>query len=199
MIFLLLFLNSTFSYGEEQFSDDTLLIEGDSIENTLDRKLKATGNAVLKKNDRTINADLIEYDQVSDELYAIGNVSIQGGGSKLTGSSLELSVKDNIGVIPNASFSSPLDGPSNIFNNTLRGRAKVLFLEGEDKKRLQNASITTCDVGQDDWFIKASEIEMNDSSKIITAKNAKLEFKGVPILYSPLVNFSFNNDRKSGF
>ena len=199
MIFLLLFLNSTFSYGEEQFSDDTLLIEGDSIENTLDRKLKATGNAVLKKNDRTINADLIEYDQVSDELYAIGNVSIQGGGSNLTGSSLELSVKDNIGVIPNASFSSPLDVPSNKFNNTLRGRAKVLFLEGEDKKRLQNTSITTCEVGQDDWFIKASEIEMNDTSKIITAKNAKLEFKGVPILYSPLVNFSFNNDRKSGF
>ena len=199
MIFLLLFLNSTLSYGEEKYSDDTLLIEGDSIENTLDRKLKATGNAVLKKNDRTINADLIEYDQVSDELYAIGNVSIQGGGSNLTGSSLELSVKDNIGVIPNASFSSPLDVPSNKFNNTLRGRAKVLFLEGEDKKRLQNASITTCEVGQDDWFIKASEIEMNDTSKIITAKNAKLEFKGVPILYSPLVNFSFNNDRKSGF
>ena len=94
MIFLLLFLNSTLSYGEEKYSDDTLLIEGDSIENTLDRKLKATGNAVLKKNDRTINADLIEYDQVSDELYAIGNISIQGGGSKLTGSSLELSLKD---------------------------------------------------------------------------------------------------------
>ena len=199
MIVLLLFLNSTFSHGEEQFSDDTLLIEGDSLENTLDRKLKATGNAVLKKNGRTINADLIEYDQVSDELYAIGNMSIQAGGSKLTGSSLELSVKDNIGVIPNASFSSTLNGTSNMFNNTLRGKAKVLFLEGEDKKRLQNASITTCEVGQDDWFIKASEIEINDSSKIIAAKNAKLEFKGVPILYSPLLNFSFNNDRKSGF
>jgi len=199
MIVLVLFLNSTFSYGEEGFSDDTISIEGDSLENTLDRKLKASGNAVLRKNGRTINADLIEYDQVSDELYAIGNISIQGGGSKLTGSSLELSVKDNIGVIPNASFSSTLDGPSNIFNNTLRGRAKVLFLEGEDKKRLQNASITTCEVGQDDWFIKASEIEINDSSKIIAAKNAKLEFKGIPILYSPLVNFSFNNDRKSGF
>ena len=49
MIVLMLFLNSTFSYGEEQFSDDTLLMEGDSLENTLDRKLKASGNAVLKK------------------------------------------------------------------------------------------------------------------------------------------------------
>ena len=123
MIVLVLFLNSTFSYGEEGFSDDTISIEGDSLENTLDRKLKASGNAVLRKNGKTINADLIEYDQVSDELYAIGNISIQGGGSKLTGSSLELSVKDNIGVIPNASFSSTLDGPNNIFNNTFIFRA----------------------------------------------------------------------------
>ena len=75
----------------------SLLIEGDSLENTLDRKLKASGNAVLKKDGKTINADLIEYDQVSDELYAIGNVSIESDGNTLTGSSLELSVKENIG------------------------------------------------------------------------------------------------------
>ena len=49
MVFLMLFLNSTLSYGEDKLSDDDLLIEGDSLENTLDRKLKASGNAVLKK------------------------------------------------------------------------------------------------------------------------------------------------------
>ena len=199
VVILMLFLISTFSYGEERLSEGTLLIEGDSLENILDRKLKASGNAILSKDGKTINADLIEYDQVSDELYAIGNVKVEGGGSKLTGSSLELSVKENVGVIPNASFSSGLENPSDIFNNTLRGRAKVLFLEGEDKKRLQGASITTCEAGQDDWFIKASEIEINDSSKTVDARDAKLEFKGIPILYSPYVNFSFNDDRKSGF
>ena len=199
MILLILFLNSTFSYGEEQLDKGALLIEGDTLENTLDRKLKASGNAILKKDGKTIKADLIEYDQVSDELYAIGDVSIESDGGSLTGSSLELSVSEGVGVIPNASFSSSLGKPSNAFNNTLRGKAKVLFIEGENRKKLQNASITTCEVGQDDWFIKASEIEINDSSKTVKAKDAKLEFKGVPILYSPLVNFSFNDDRKSGF
>ena len=199
MIFLILFLNSTFMYGEEKLSDSTLLIEGDSLENNLDRKLKASGNAILKKDGKTINADLIEYDQVSDELYAIGNISLEGGGVIFTGSSLELSIKENTGVIPNATFSPALEKSNNLFSNTLRGNAKILFLEGQDKKRLQEASITTCQAGQDDWYIKASEIEINNSSKTVNAKNAKLEFKGVPILYSPLVNFSFNQDRKSGF
>ena len=186
-------------YGEEKLSDSTLLIEGDSLENNLDRKLKASGNAILKKDGKTINADLIEYDQVSDELYAIGNIRLEGGGVIFTGSSLELSIKENTGVIPNATFSPALEKSNNLFSNTLRGNAKILFLEGQDKKRLQEASITTCQAGQDDWYIKASEIEINNSSKTVNAKNAKLEFKGVPILYSPLVNFSFNQDRKSGF
>ena len=199
MVFLILFFNSTLSYGEEQLSDDDLLIEGDTLENTLDRKLKASGNAVLKKAGKTIKADLIEYDQVSDELYAIGNIHIKGNGGSLTGSSIELSIKENTGSIPNATFSSTLNKSNSSFNNKLRGSAKMLFLEGEGKKRLQNASITTCEAGQDDWFIKASEIEINDSSQTVNAKDAKLEFKGVPILYSPLVNFSFNDDRKSGF
>jgi len=199
VVLLMLFLNSTFSYGEEQLEDGALLIEGDTLENTLDRKLKASGNAILKKDGKTIKADLIEYDQVSDELYAIGNVSIESDGGSLSGSSLELSVKESVGVVPNASFTSSLGKSSNSFNNTLRGKAKVLFIEGENKKRLQNASITTCEAGKDDWFIKASEIEINDSSKTVEAKDAKLEFKGIPVLYSPLVNFSFNDDRKSGF
>ena len=199
MICLLLLLNSTLSYGEEQLSDNDLLIEGDSLENTLDRKLKASGNAVLKKGGKTIKADLIEYDQVSDELYAIGNIDIEGNGGSLTGSSIELSIKENVGSVPNATFSSNLNKSNSSFNNKLRGSAKMLFLEGDGKKRLQNASITTCKAGQDDWFIKASEIEINDNSQTVNAKDAKLEFKGIPILYSPLVNFSFNDDRKSGF
>ena len=176
MVFLILFFNSTLSYGEEQLSDDDLLIEGDTLENTLDRKLKASGNAVLKKGGKTIKADLIEYDQVSDELYAIGNIHIKGNGGSLTGSSIELSIKENTGSIPNATFSSTLNKSNSSFNNKLRGSAKMLFLEGEGKKRLQNASITTCEAGQDDWFIKASEIEINDSSQTVAAKDAKLEF-----------------------
>ncbi|MDA9088100.1 LPS assembly protein LptD, partial [Methylophilaceae bacterium] len=83
--------------------------------------------------------------------------------------------------------------------NTLRGTASLLFLEGESKKRLQNASITTCEAGQNDWFINASELEINERSQRVDAKNAELEFKGFPLLFSPYVNFSFNDDRKSGF
>ncbi len=80
-----------------------------------------------------------------------------------------------------------------------RGDAKNIFFEGEDKKRLTDARYTTCDAGVDDWYIKASEISLNDYTDTGSAKNARIEFKGVPILYTPWISFSFNEQRKSGF
>lgn len=80
-----------------------------------------------------------------------------------------------------------------------RGDAKAVFFEGENKKRLKDARFTTCAAGEEDWYIKASEITLNDYEDTGTAKNAHIEFKGVPILYTPYISFSFNNQRKSGF
>ena len=79
-----------------------------------------------------------------------------------------------------------------------RGDAKAVLFEGQDKKRLKDARYTTCEAGVDDWYIKAKEIELNDFTQSGTAKNAYVEFKGVPLLYTPWLSFSFNNERKSG-
>ncbi len=80
-----------------------------------------------------------------------------------------------------------------------RGDAKAVFFEGQDKKRLKNARYTTCEPGVDDWYIKANEIVLDDYTQSGTAKNAYVEFKGVPLLYTPWMSFTFNNERKSGF
>jgi LPS-assembly protein len=80
-----------------------------------------------------------------------------------------------------------------------RGDASVLFFEGLDKKRLLDARYTTCKVGVDDWYIKAKELKLNGYSESGTAKNGYIEFKGVPILYSPYIAFSYGGQRKSGF
>ena len=82
--------------------------------------------------------------------------------------------------------------------NSSRGDAGTVLFEGQDRKRLKSARYTTCEPGVDDWYIKASEIELDDYTQSATAKNGYIEFQGVPILYTPWVSFSFNNERKSG-
>lgn len=79
-----------------------------------------------------------------------------------------------------------------------RGDAEFIFFEGQSKKRLKNARYTTCAADVDDWYIKAKELELDDSSRSGVARNAYIEFKGVPLLYTPWVSFSYNDQRKSG-
>lgn len=80
-----------------------------------------------------------------------------------------------------------------------RGDADAIFFEGQSRKRFKGARYTTCEVGSDDWYIKAGELEIDDYTKTATATNARIEFMGVPFLYTPWLSFSFINQRKSGF
>ena len=80
-----------------------------------------------------------------------------------------------------------------------RGDAETILFEPPDRKVLKSARYTTCEVGSDAWYLKAGEMEINDYTKLGTARNARIEFQGVPILYTPYITFSLTNQRKSGF
>ncbi len=184
----------------EGLSENDILIEGDSLESILDRKLRASGNALISKGNQSITADFIEYDQISEELYAKGQITITTPDLELKGSELEMSLAENTGSIANGSFVANInENTPSRFNKELRGTATKIFLEGEDKKKLENAKVTTCDAGQNEWFITSDETIIDQSSGNIKAKHATLSLKGVPIMYSPYVDFSTTSQRKSGW
>lgn len=79
-----------------------------------------------------------------------------------------------------------------------RGDAKMIFFEGQDKKRLKDARYTTCAAGVDDWYIKAKELALNEFTEAGVGKNAYIEFKKIPILYAPWISFTYSGQRKSG-
>jgi len=222
-------------------------IEGDQLRLYLDRKMRAEGNAIIRKGEQRVYGDTIEYDIENDELQVNGNARINLGDSEIKGPALKMRLSESIGEMRDASISlnkqiSPEDAKPKIRNdptvytqskllnsqtvltdnprlylddyreasrpigqssidprfNSSRGDAKAVLFEGEDKKRLLSARYTTCEPGVEDWYIKSSEIELNDYTQSGTAKNAYIEFKGVPLLYTPWMSFSFNNERKSG-
>ncbi|EFK97211.1 organic solvent tolerance protein, partial [sediment metagenome] len=53
--------------------------------------------------------------------------------------------------------------------------------------------------GQCDWFLRASELNLDRTTQIGTAYHASVELKGVPILYAPWMTFPLTRERKSGF
>ncbi len=206
------------SLPTNEVPDDGVIIDGDKLELHLDRKMRSIGNASIHRGKQNVYGDIIEYDVQNDELHVIGNARIEVGDTKLVGPELHMQLSESIGKMRDASISitkpaapnpqissdSATDADSLAFSSApqqtkARGDAKMLFFEGQDKKRLTGARYTTCAVDVDDWYIKASEIELNDYTESGSAKNAHIEFKGMPLLYTPWINFSFNNQRKSGF
>ena len=65
-----------------EFSQGQIEIEGDSLETLLDRKMKARGNAFIKKGDKTISSELIEYDEISGKISTLSNTKIDTPQSK---------------------------------------------------------------------------------------------------------------------
>jgi len=232
----------------------TITIEGDKLNLYLDRKMHASGNASISKDDKHIFGDDIEYDLLNDELYVTGNMQIDTKTSHIEGPEIKLRLDENIGKIPDGSITvKTLPKVTNKFNEfqkeptqssnpgistrsklqdsqnsltddpkqyqedysqtgapaektsnephykTMRGDAETIFFEGQDKKRLENSRLTSCDPGVDDWYLKAQEISLDEYMQSGKAKNAYLEFKGVPILYSPWMGFSYSGERQSGF
>ena len=87
-----------------KLTESSIVIEGDSIESILDRKLRAAGNALISKGNQSITADFIEYDQISEQLYAKGQITITTPNLELRGTELEMSLAENTGSIANGSF-----------------------------------------------------------------------------------------------
>ena len=84
-------------------------------------------------------------------------------------------------------------------NTTLRGDADLLRIEGKQQYAFDRGEYTSCPVGNDDWLLKFSSLDLDRNTQIGNAYNARIEFKGVPILYTPWMNFPLNNQRRSGF
>ncbi len=241
-------LAALFCYAWPCFADnplvanDSVLIGGDQLELHLDRKMRAIGNASMRRGKQSVSGDSIDYDLQNDELHVIGNVQITLDNAQIEGSELRLKLSDQLGEFKNASFrmlknasarptavspprvednnKSTLDYPTKSLNGSAsdvlgslylsttfsakkltaegRGEAKSVLFEGQDVRRFKQARYTTCAPGVDDWYITADELKLNNYSETGSAKNAHLEVKGVPVLYTPWLNFSYNDQRKSG-
>ena len=80
-----------------------------------------------------------------------------------------------------------------------RGEADRIDFEGENQFRLTNGTYTTCAPGNDDWYARADSLKLDYDREVADGTDGTVYFLGMPILYSPWLSFSLNNERKSGF
>jgi LPS-assembly protein len=150
-----------------------------------------SGNVKMARADQQASANTANYDRVSETLELHGNVYYSEDELALYSDTATLKLATDQATLRDARFISP--------STPLRGRASAVYRDSKTLSRYRDVAYTSCRPGNQDWVVHASELKMNKETGKGAAKNTWVEFKGVPVFYSPYLAFPIDNRRISGF
>jgi LPS-assembly protein len=149
------------------------------------------GNVDLKRADQRASANSANYDAVSETLDLHGNVFYSEDEMSLYTDTATLKLDNDVAKLRDTLFISP--------TTPIRGKASAVYRDSNTLSRYKDVSYTSCEPGNQDWVVHATDLKMNKNDGTGSAKNAWVEFKGVPVFYSPYLSFPTDDRRKSGF
>ena len=188
-------------YVEKHPESRVTLIAADQLDGTTDEIMRAVGAAELRRPGTSLTADTITYAPPTDELQADGNVRLVRGEDVVEGPSLRYRLERGEGVFekPRYTIRRNLQTGENLRTTTGRGEAEQMEFLSDSRVRMDKATYSTCSPDSPDWYAQVDTLNLDFDSEVGEGRNGKIVFKGVPVLYSPWLDFSLNNRRKSGF
>lgn len=171
---------------------ETILFELGSFEMQLGDKPKAsmTGGVLLRRDDKLAAAEAAHYDPEQRALFLEGGVRYEDPSTLILSRLAEFGYGTGRIRFEGAEFSL---GSSNA-----RGAAEALEINEIGTLSLDGVEYTTCPPGSEDWLLQGKSIVLDTRKGVGTAKNMRLRFKNVPILYLPYISFPISDARKSG-
>lgn len=174
-------------------------LDADRIEGTPGKETSAEGNAVLRRGNLSIRADSLRFLEEDDSVEARGGVRLESEDNAVSGPRLRYRLQDATGEFEKPEYSFRSRGKPERPPVSARGQAAGIEFLGEDRYLVKEGVFTTCKPGDDDWLLRARELELDYTREVGTARGANVIFKGVPIFAAPSFDFSLSNQRKSGF
>jgi len=170
--------------------DDTIDIISGDLEVALNGPAAFSDRLVLRQGNRQFGADKGSFDRSSGEFAVSGNVDFRDPASWVRGSAARYN--------STTGFFSIEDAEYDLFTVPARGSAARIALDATDQLSLTDVTYSSCARGNDDWVLHAGSLTIDRAEGKATARNARLEFLGVPILYTPFLTYPIDNRRRSG-
>src|SRR6185437_4126005 len=164
-------------------------IESDSMVGVNDT-LTLKGHVIVRQGQRQIKANEVQYDKKSNSLSTRGGIDYTDPEVHVTGAGGSYS------PVAGAQFES---ARFSLVQRSARGAAQEMQLSPQGLIRLERVTFTTCPVNDQSWILRAARISLDTHEREGVARDARIDFKGVPILYLPWVSFPLGDQRKSGF
>lgn len=167
-------------------------VVADEVRGRQDGVSEFSGNVEFTRGPDLMRADRVAHDSETDLADATGNVYLRNdvGDSYRTGR-LHMHLESHRGYAESGTYT--------LGRNDARGDMRRVEFLDQDHALLRGVRYTTCVPGQDDWFLNAREIEIDNVAEIATARHIWVDFMGKPVYYIPRGSFSISDKRKSGF
>ncbi|MFY9316837.1 MAG: LPS-assembly protein LptD [Burkholderiales bacterium] len=167
-------------------------IEAESIEGVAELEVTARGKVEFKREELTVYAEFLRYNQEFGRVEADGGVRLQRGVDRFFGPRLRYDTRNDTGVFEQSNFI--LHGET----STMRGKGERLEFLGKDRLRLVRGSFTSCEPGKEDWRFEAGEMELDTAQSRATVRDGRLKFFDATLVPLPYGSFSLDNQRKTG-
>jgi len=171
--------------------DDPITLRSDEFDAGKTSVAEARGQVELRRADQLLTTELLRYDPVRKTVVMPGSMSYKDAVIYINGSSAEYSF-----LTENGKFSGVDYG---LTGSSARGNAAEVLVDSGNHSFLRELQFTTCPGDKPEWMLTAKELDLDFIEGVGTAKNAKLEFFNIPILYLPYMTFPIDDRRKSGF
>ncbi|NKF21432.1 LPS assembly protein LptD [Solimonas sp. C16B3] len=174
----------------EPLSDDKVHLSADNADLVRNGLSTLTGSVRVRRGDQEITANRIDYDEAQQRFIINDESVFRSSRAVIDSQHAQFSLNDDSGLFSDNSFT--------LLTRDARGHSDELKVNGDKTAELTGAAYTTCAPGNDSWYLEASHIHLDYDAGVGTATNARLRFQGVPIFYSPWLQFPINDQRRSG-
>jgi LPS-assembly protein len=149
----------------------------------------ASGNVKVRQDARTMSADSMTYD------YNTGKATVKGA-VDFEDPKLRLKSDDgNYDTLGGAEFDR---ANFQILDRNGRGVARQMAVHPDGRVELEQVRYTTCPVGNEDWMLQASSLNLDTANQEGAARGVLMRFKNVPVFYTPYISFPLGDERKTG-
>jgi LPS-assembly protein len=166
-------------------------IWADSVAVEHQRLFRFQGDVQVSRDDQTVSADTATYDKDTGRLDAAGDVHMAQGGFAAQGAAGFFDMDNDSGELNDAKYQYDV--------NHSHGMARRIIIENSDVSHLKDATLTTCDPGDEVWYFKSSDVKLDKGTGWGRALNIVFHVKDIPVFYFPYISFPISDKRKSGF
>ncbi len=148
------------------------------------------GNVQITQGSRQVRSDRATIDRSTNQVVLENHIQFRDAGLLLLGDRAQINTKTQELTVDHATFAFHENNSRGAATQFSRDEAGVIYID--------DATYTTCEPASNAWLLRTGSVRIDADRHFATARNARVEVKNVPVLYTPWIRFPIDDSRATG-